>query len=107
MMPSRHEGAPAPPAASPASPTPHELVAAPELPLLVALQQLLELTTGTLAVIYPGLIGTHPWLRPLEPQAILADQLIKLGAHLAATASHYRAAVLASLLAPDDEDIPF
>jgi hypothetical protein len=107
MMPPNQPDKPAPPAAPPAPPTPHELVAAPELPLLIALQQLLELTTGTLAVIYPGLIGTHPWLRPLEPQAILADQLIKLGAHLAATASHYHAAVLASLHAPDDEDIPF
>lgn len=107
MMPPGHEAAPALPAASPAPPTPHELVAAPELPLVVALQQLLELTTGTLAAIYPGLIGTHPWLRPLEPQAILADQLIKLGTHLATTAAHYRVAVLASLHEPDAEDIPF
>jgi hypothetical protein len=103
-----HADTPAPPAAPPASPTPHELVAAPELPLLVALQQLLELTTRTLATIYPGLIDPHPWLRPLEPQAILAEHLIKLGALLASTATHYRVAVLASLHAPDDaEDIPF
>ena len=91
----------------PMPPTPRELVAAPELPLLVALQQLLELTTETLAAIYPGLIDTHPLLRPIEPQAILADQLIKLGAHLAATASHYRTAVLALLQPTDADDIPF
>lgn len=107
MMPSSQEAATTSPAASSAPPTPHELVAAPELPLLLALQQLLELTTSTLAVIYPGLIGGHPLLRPIEPQAILADQLIKLGAHLATTASHYRLAVLALLHPAEDEDIPF
>jgi hypothetical protein len=53
------------------------------------------------------LIGDRSWLRPLEPQAILADQLIKLSAYLATTAIHYRLAVIASLHAPDTDDIPF
>jgi hypothetical protein len=90
------------------SPTPHELVAAPELALVLALQQLLEVTTAMLAAVHPELlVDDRPRLRPLAPQAILADQLIKLGAHLAKTATDYRVVVIAALHAPDTDDIRF
>jgi hypothetical protein len=98
---------PPPPTTSLASPTLHELLAAPELAVLVALQQLLELTTLTLAAIHPELIGDRSYLRRLDAQAALADQLIKLGARLAKATISYRAAALAALLAPDTDDLPF
>jgi hypothetical protein len=92
-----------------ASPAPHEceLVAAPELAVLVALQQLLELTTLTLAAIHPDLVGDRSYLRPLDRQAALADQLIKLATRLAKVTTSYRAAAIAALHAPDTDDIPF
>lgn len=105
--PRSRRAAPPPPTTSLASPTPHELLAAPELAVLVALQQLLELTTLTLAAIHPELIGDHSYLRPLDAQAALADQLIKLGARLAKAATSYRVVALAALHAPDTDDLPF
>jgi hypothetical protein len=78
---------------------------APELALLAALQQLLELTTVMLAAIHPEVGDDRPGRRPLDLQAILADQLIQLGAHLAETASRYRNAAIAGLHASDD--LPF
>jgi hypothetical protein len=89
------------------SPTPHELVAAPELALLAALQHLLELTTLTLVAIHPELVGDRSCLRPLDPPAVLADRLIKLAARLAKTIACYRVAAIASLQAPDTDDLPF
>jgi hypothetical protein len=97
----------APRAAPRASPASHELVAAPELAILVALQQLLELTTFTLAAIHPDLVGDRSYLRPLDRQAVLADQLIKLAARLANATISYRVAAIAALHAPDTDDIPF
>jgi len=90
-----------------ASPALHELVAAPELAVLVALQQLLELTTLTLAAIHPDLVGDRSYLRPLDPQAVLAEQLIELAARLAKATTRYRAAAIAALQAPDTDDLPF
>jgi hypothetical protein len=89
------------------SPTPHELATAPELALLAALQNLVELTTFTLVAIHPELVGDRSYLRPLDPQAILADQLIKLGGRLVKATDCYRAAAIASVHAPDTSDIPF
>lgn len=97
----------APRAALRAAPTPHELVAAPELAVLVALQQLIELTSLTLAAIHPDLIGDRSYLRPLDPQAVLAEQLIELGARLTKATLDYRVATIAALQAPDTDDIPF
>lgn len=107
--PRSRRAAPPPPAAPRSSPTPRELLAAPELAVLVALQQLLELTTLTLAAIHPELIGDRSCLRPLDSQAALADQLIKLGARLAKATISYRIAALAALHAPDTDtdDLPF
>jgi hypothetical protein len=87
--------------------TRHELVVFPELALLAALQQLLELTTRTLAAIHPDLAGDRTRLRPLDLRAALADQIIELGACLAKAAICYRVAASDSLNAPDADDIPF
>jgi hypothetical protein len=80
--------------------TPQELRGAPELALLAALQQLLELTTVMLAATHPE-VGDDHLGRPLDLQAILADQLIQLGAYLADTASRYRDVTIAALHASD------
>jgi hypothetical protein len=87
--------------------TRHELVVFPELALLAALQQLLELTTRTLAAIHPDLAGDRIRLRPPDLRAALADQIIELGACLARAAICYRVAASDSLDAPDADDIPF
>src|SRR5512147_611985 len=90
---------------APASPhaqlTPPELVAAPELAVLVALQQLLELTTHMLAALHPELVGDRSCFQSLDPQVVVADQLIKLGARLTKAVTCYRAAAIAALHAPD------
>jgi hypothetical protein len=91
----------------PASPTPHELVVFPELALLVALQQLLELTSVTLAAIHPDGDVVRSRLRPLDLRAAVADQIIELGACLARAATCYRVAAIDSLYVPDTDDIPF
>ncbi len=88
-------------------PTPEELAVAPELALLVALQHVLELTTLTLVATHPELVGDRSYLRPLDPQALLADQLITLGMRLAKVVVGYRVAALASRHAPDTDDLPF
>lgn len=90
----------------PASPTPHELVVFPELALLAALQQLLELTTRTLAALHPDVVDRSR-LRPLDLRAALADQITELGACLARAATCYRVAAIDSLYVPDTDDIPF
>lgn len=91
----------------PASPTSHELVVFPELALLAALQQLLGLTTLTLAAIHPDDNEVRSRLRPLDLRAALADQIIELGACLARAATCYRVAAIDSLYVPDTDDIPF
>ena len=97
-------------AASRASPTPEELAVVPELALLAALQHVLELTTLTpltLVAMHPELVGDRSYLRPLDPQALLADQLITLGMRLAKVVVGYRVVALASRHAPDTDDLPF
>ena len=94
-------------AAPRASPTPEELAAVPELALLAALQHVLELTTLTLVAMHPELVSDRSYLRPLDPQALLADQLITLGMRLAKVVVGYRVVALASLHAPDTDDLPF
>jgi hypothetical protein len=89
-----------------APPTSHELIAAPELAILVALDQLLELVNFTLVAVHPGLASERSLLHPLDPHAVLADQLIQHGARLAKAITRYRAAVLAALHRPDT-DLPF
>ncbi len=91
----------------PESLTRHELVVFPELAVLAALQQLLELTTRTLAALHPGLVGDRSWPRPLDLRVALADQIIELGACLGKAAICYRVAAINSLHAPDTDDIPF
>jgi hypothetical protein len=91
-----------------APPTSHELIVAPELAILIALDQLLELVNFTLVAVHPGLVSERSLLHPLDPQAVLADQLIQHGARLAKAMNRYRAAVLAALHHPDtDDDLPF
>ena len=94
-------------AASRASPTPEELAVVPEFALLAALQHVLELTTLTLVAMHPELVGDRSYLRPLDPQALLADQLITLGMRLAKVVVGYRVVALASRHAPDTDDLPF
>lgn len=106
-MPRSRQVAPAAPVSQRAPLTPHELAAAPELAVLIALQQLLELTMLTLAAVHPELVGDRSYLRPLDPQVVVADQLIKLGARLTKAVTCYRAAAIAALHAPDTDDIPF
>lgn len=91
----------------PASPTPHELVVFPQLALLAALQQLLELTTLTLAAIHPDVVVDSIRFRPPDLRAALADRIIELGGCLAKAATGYRVAAIDSLYAPDTDDIPF
>jgi hypothetical protein len=92
----------------PASLTPNELVAVPELALLAALHQLLDLVNFTLAAVHPELTSEPSLLHPLDPQAVLADQIVRHGAHLAKAMTRYRAATLAALRRPDtDDDLPF
>lgn len=91
-----------------APPTAHELIAAPELAILLALDQLLELMNVTLVTVHPGLASEPSLLHPLDPQAVLADQIVRHGARLATAMTRYRAAVLAALHRPDtDDDLPF
>ena len=104
-MPHSHRAAAG--ATLPASPTPHELVVLPELAILAALQQLLELTAQTLAAIHPDVVVDHSRLRPLDLRAALADQITELGACLAKAAICYRVAAIDSLYVPDTDDIPF
>jgi len=91
----------------PASPTPHELVVFPELALLAALHQLLELTSHTLAALHPSVVVDCSRLRPLDLRAALAEQIIELGTCLAKSATCYRVATIDSLYVPDTDDIPF
>ena len=91
----------------PASPTPHELAVFPELALLAALQQLLGLTTLTLAAIHPADVVAPSRLRPLDLRAALADQIIELAACLTKAVTCYRVAAIDSLYVPDTDDIPF
>ena len=105
MPPRNHRAAEG--AALPASPTTDELVVLPELAILAALQQLLELTAQTLAAIHPDVVVDHSRLRPLDLRAALADQIIELAACLAKAAICYRVAAIDSLYVPDTDDIPF
>jgi hypothetical protein len=91
-----------------APPISHELIAAPELAILIALDQLLELVNCTLVSVHPGLASERSRLHPLDPQAALADQIVRHGARLATAMTRYRAAVLTALHRPDtDDDLPF
>jgi hypothetical protein len=90
-----------------AAPTPDELAVLPELAILAALQQLLELTTLTLAAVHPDVVVDRSRLRPLDLRAALADQINELAACLAKAATCYRVAAIDSLYAPDTDDIPF
>jgi hypothetical protein len=90
-----------------ASLSPNELAAAPELALLIALDQLLELVNFTLVAVHPGLASEPSLLYPPDLQAVLADQIVQHGARLAKAMSRYRAAVLAELHRPDTSDLPF
>lgn len=91
-------------------PTLHELMALPELALLTALQQLLELTTCSLSAIYPAdstddLVRSR--LQPHHLLATLAAQILELAACLARATTCYRVAAIESLYVPDTDDIPF
>jgi hypothetical protein len=93
---------------TPAPLTPNELVAVPELTILIALHQLLDLVNFTLAAVHPGLAGEPSLLHPLDPQTVLADQIVQHGARLAKAMARYRAATLAALHHPDTgDDLPF
>ena len=76
----------------PASPTPDELAIFPELALLAALHELIELTTLTLIAIHPVDIAAHFHPRSLDLRVIFADQIIELGVGLARATTCYRVA---------------
>jgi hypothetical protein len=90
-----------------ASTTPEELLAAPELALLAALQQLLDLAALSLLIVHPELASERSPRWPLDPQATAADELIQRGARLTEAMAHYRIATIAALHRPDTDDIPF
>lgn len=95
---------------APAPPTPQELVAAPELAVLDALQHVIDLTGRMLIAAHPELVGERSHLHPLDLQATLAERLIRLATLLANATTRYQVAVLAALYEPDtgpDDDIPF
>jgi hypothetical protein len=98
---------PAAPTPPPAAPTPQELLAAPELAILVALRQLLDLTAFRLLTIYPELASERSLLHPLCLEAIAADDLIQLGARLSEAMTSYQITTLAAIHDPDTDDIPF
>jgi hypothetical protein len=93
----------------PDSPTPHELVGAPELAILAALENLLALSTRALLAAHPELIAEQSHLHPPDGQAVRADRLIRIASRLANATTRYRDAALAALERPDtdDEDLPF
>jgi hypothetical protein len=97
------------PRASPSvPPTAHELLAAPDLAILGALDQLLELVNFTLVALHPELAGEPSLLHPRDPQAALAEAITEHSARLASAMIRYRAAVLAALHRPDTgDDLPF
>ena len=95
---------------APAPPTPQELVAAPELAVLDALQHVLDLSGRMLLAAHPELIGERSHLHPLDLQATLAERLIAFATLLANATTRYQDAVLWELHEPDspeDDDIPF
>ncbi len=92
----------------PASLTSNELIAAPELALLAALDQLLDLVNFTLVAIYPRLASELSLLHPSDSQVALAEQIVQHGARLTRAIARYRAATLAALHCPDtNDDLPF
>jgi hypothetical protein len=95
---------------APAPPTPQELVAAPELAVLDALQHVIDLAGRMLLAAHPELVGERSHLHPLDLQATLAERAIRLAALLANATTRYQTAVLTALHEPDtdeDDDIPF
>lgn len=90
------------------SPTANELLAVPELAILAALDQLLELVNFTLVALHPELACEPSLLHPRDLQAALAEAITEHSARLASATIRYRAAVLAALYRPDtDDDVPF
>ena len=88
--------------------TANELLAAPELAILGALDQLLELVNFALVALHPELASEPSLLHPRDPQAALAEAIAEHSARLASAMTRYRAAVLAALHCPDtDDDLPF
>jgi hypothetical protein len=95
------------PLSTPALPTPEQLVAAPELAVLAALQHLLDVTTRALVAVHPELLDERSTLRPLDAQALLADKLVRLAARLSDATTRYHAAALVSLQPMDTDDVHF
>jgi hypothetical protein len=88
--------------------TANELLAAPELAILGALDQLLELVNFALVAFHPELASEPSLLHPRDPHAALADAIARHSARLASAMIRYRAAVLAALRRPDAaDDLPF
>jgi hypothetical protein len=77
---------------------------APELTILAALHHVLDLATLTLGATHPELASERSLLRPLDPRAVLADQVIKHAVHLAKAMTRYRLAALAALRQRDNEN---
>jgi hypothetical protein len=97
---------------APDPPTPQQLLAAPELAVLDALQHLIELTGRALVAAHPELIGERSLRHLLDPQATLADRLIRHMALLANATTRYQVAACAALHESDsdpghDDDFPF
>jgi hypothetical protein len=89
-------------------PTANELLAAPELAILGALEQLLDLVNFTLVALHPELASEPSLLHSRDPQAALAEAIAEHSARLASAMTCYRTAVLAALHRPDtDDDLPF
>lgn len=92
-------------------PTPADLADAPELAILAALDDILDLTVCTLVSLYPELADPERpyWLRESSRTAHAADLLVARTSGLKQALTEYRKAVVLRREAdgPHDLDVPF
>jgi hypothetical protein len=81
---------------------------APELTILAALDHILELANFALVAANLELAGEPSLLRPLDPQAALASQVVNRANRLTKAIARYRAATIAAVQSEiSDEHVTF
>jgi hypothetical protein len=90
-------------------PTPDELADAPELAIVTALDDLLELTLRTLVSVHPQLGDDEcpHWARWTSPVSEAAERILAAARSLAAALQAYRHALARIRDDPLDADPPF